>query len=427
MDIPTNPNKVYRGEGWRSMGDWLGTGAIASQSLRYRRFEEARAFARSLGLRSGVEWHAFCQTDMKPHDIPAKPERTYRNEGWVGMADWLGTGRVSPRLRTYRSFEEARAFVRSLGMKSEGEWLAFTRSRRLPADIPATPRQKYRGKGWVSMGDWLGTGRVASQALRFRPFGEARDFVHSLGLESGTSWRTYCRRGSLPPDIPAAPWSTYHGKGWVGMGDWLGTRRVATRRRQYRAFQEARAFARSLGLRSAAEWRAFCIGGNLPEDIPAKPERTYHHEGWAGIGDWLASGRISNRQRVFRPFEEARAFARGLRLGSFEEWVAWCAAGSRPPDIPSNPSLAYRNQGWVSMGDWLGTGNVANSLRGYRPFGAARAFARSLGYKSWAEWRAYCKSGLRPQDIPTNPWQTYRSKGWAGMKDWLGADRLTRQ
>ncbi len=37
----------------------------------------------------------------------------------------------------------------------------------------------------------------------------------------------------------------------------------------------------------------------------------------------------------------------------------------------------------------------------------------------------YCKGELsghqpRPDDIPSNPNKTYKDKGWAGIRDWLG-------
>jgi len=27
----------------------------------------------------------------KPQDIPAKPDWVYKEEGWIGLKDWLGT------------------------------------------------------------------------------------------------------------------------------------------------------------------------------------------------------------------------------------------------------------------------------------------------------------------------------------------------
>ena len=75
------------------------------------------------------------------------------------------------------------------------------------------------------------------------------------------------------------------------------------------------------------------------------------------------------------------------------------------------------------MGDWLGTGMIASYLREYRSFKKAREFTRSLSLKSETEWRSYCKSGKKPNDIPSAPHRTYAEVGWAGMADWLGYER----
>jgi hypothetical protein len=81
---------VYAKDGWASYGDWLGTGRIADQLRQYRSFPDARDFARSLNLRSEKQWLQYCKSGKKPVDIPAYPNRTYFNKGWVGYPDWLG-------------------------------------------------------------------------------------------------------------------------------------------------------------------------------------------------------------------------------------------------------------------------------------------------------------------------------------------------
>lgn len=171
-------------EGWAGFGDWLGTGSIGTRSREYLPFKQARAFVRGLGLTSGAQWFAYAQSDEKPHDIPGNPGGTYRDRGWRGMGDWLGTGRVSNHLREYRPFNQARKAVRGLGLKSAAEWFAYTKSGNKPDDIPANPHGTYRERGWAGMGDWLGTGRVANQRREFRPFKQARTFAHALGLKS---------------------------------------------------------------------------------------------------------------------------------------------------------------------------------------------------------------------------------------------------
>ena len=39
------------------------------------------------------------------------------------------------------------------------------------------------------------------------------------------------------------------------------------------------------------------------------------------------------------------------------------------------------------------------------------------------EWKSYCKSGKKPNDVPATPWSTYKNKGWKGLADFLGYDK----
>jgi superfamily II DNA or RNA helicase len=415
-DMPGNPRVRYADAGWAGWGDWLGTGRRRGKG--WRNFKEARAFVHGLNLKSAAEWQDYSKSGKKPDDIPAKPNQTYATSGWAGMGDWLGTGTVAARLRQYGSFKKARAFVRGLGLKSKAEWFDYCRSGKKPDDIPGNPSVRYADAGWAGWGDWFGTGRL--RGAGWRSFKEARNFVHRLGLKSSAEWQDYSKSGKKPDDIPATPNQTYATSGWAGMGDWLGTQRVADRLREYWPFNKARAFVRRLGLKDTDEWREYCKSGKKPDDIPANPNQTYMGKGWAGMGDWLGTGNVAPYLRQFRSFKKARAFVRRLGLKSQAEWFDYCRSGKKPGDIPTNPHNTYADKGWGSLGDWLGTGTVASRMHQYRPFGKARAFARKLHLKSNSEWRDYCKSGRKPDDIPATPERTYADVGWCGYGDWLG-------
>ena len=91
--------------------------------------------------------------------------------------------------------------------------------------------------------------------------------------------------------------------------------------------------------------------------------------------------RASGPRWEFRPYRQAAVFVQSLRLRSQKEWKEYCKGtlfgrGRRPDDIPAAPDLVYRNEGWRSWGDWLGTGTEATQLRRYREFAAAREFVR---------------------------------------------------
>src|SRR5262249_50808091 len=144
----------------------------------------------------------------------------------------------------------------------------------------------------------------------------------------------------------------------------------------WRPFEDARAFVRDLGLKSAVEWTDYCKSGKKPDDIPSSPEYIFADAGWAGWGDWLGTGTVSLHFRKYRSFKKARAFARGLGLKSWSEWRNFCKSGNRPDDIPNAPHMLYAEEGWAGMGDWLGT---ANRRGGWLPWKKARAFVPRLG------------------------------------------------
>jgi hypothetical protein len=125
---------------------------------------------------------------------------------------------------------------------------------------------------------------------------------------------------------------------------------------------------------------------------------------------------------------------RELGLKNHAEWLAYCRGErsdlpAKPANLPASPYGVYgsefRERGGI--GAWLGTNNVAQQLRRYRPYNAALRFVHRLGLKSKTEWLAYCRGERKdlppkPADIPAGPAHLYgdvfRKRG--GMGAWLG-------
>jgi hypothetical protein len=105
---------------------------------------------------------------------------------------------------TFRPFPEAREYVRSLRLKSKSAWYNRYRSGEKRHDIPTRPDVAYK-REWISWSDWLGTEFIATHNRTYRPFEEARKFVHSLGLKDRHEWYEYCKSGKKPIDIPSKP------------------------------------------------------------------------------------------------------------------------------------------------------------------------------------------------------------------------------
>src|SRR5262249_44143807 len=148
----------------------------------WRPFQDARAFVQALRLKSSAEWDAYCKSGKKPPDIPTNPNSAYALDGWIRMGDWLGTGTIATHLREYLPFEEARIYARELGLKSQAEWDDLARSGKLRADVPRAPHMGYADQGWISWGDWLGSGRIATYKVAYGHFDQARAFAWGFAL-----------------------------------------------------------------------------------------------------------------------------------------------------------------------------------------------------------------------------------------------------
>ncbi|NUN63609.1 hypothetical protein HCU40_02345 [Pseudanabaena biceps] len=335
--------------------------------INWRPFEEARAFVHEIKLKNRGDWKTWTKSEAKPDDIPFNPAGVYKDKGWVSWGDWLGTGTIAVFNRNYQSFEEARTFVRQLQLKNAKEFFAWTKSNAKPDDIPANPAGVYKDKGWINWGDWLGTGTIAAYNRVYQSFEEARTFAHQLQLKNKEEWFTWSKTDQRPEDIPVDPFGVYKDQGWISWGDWLNTGSVASFNRVYLPFEEARTFARNLQLKNIKEWVFWTQGETRPENIPVTPDNIYKDDGWISWGDWLGTGTIAAYNRIYRPFEEARAFVRQLQLKDTNEWFAWSKTELKPENIPANPSGVYKNEGWLGWGNWLGVINLwtPNAILGF--------------------------------------------------------------
>lgn len=252
------------------------------------------------------------------------------------------------------SFEEAREFARSLKFKTQNDWFQYVKTNEKPQDIPACPNEAYRVKGWVSWGDFLGTGRIASQNYKCKSFEEAREFVRTLGFKNNKEWRAWSKSDARLHDIPTGPDKRYKDEGWISWGYFLGNNNIGSTQREFRKFDEAKTFVRNVGFASRIEWEKWLNSDERPIDIPSNPSKAYKNE-WNGWGDFLGTGVVAHTKKQFKPFVEARIFARQLSLKSKNEWDEWTKQGTRPADIPTEPSRTYKNKGWLNWKDWLGT------------------------------------------------------------------------
>jgi hypothetical protein len=165
-DIPGNPARTYRDDGWVSWPDWLGNG---KERVAWRSFTEGRTFVRGLELKSQERWEVWSKSGQRPSDIPSSPQRTYRDDGWISWPDWLGNGNGGTARNSMLPFAVGRAYARKLELKGERGWKEWSKSGQRPSDIPGNPNKVYRDDGWISWPDWLGNAMEAQHTTACSP------------------------------------------------------------------------------------------------------------------------------------------------------------------------------------------------------------------------------------------------------------------
>jgi hypothetical protein len=192
------------------------------------------------------------------------PPTIYKKIGeWTDWSDFLGSDYVDPNNIEFLPWAEAREFARGLGLKSEADWSRCCESGKKPIHIPKYPADFYKKTGeWTSWGDFLGTDYTHPRDIEFAPWPRAREFARGLGLEGKADWSRYCESGKKPQDIPRNP-AHYYKKTeeWTDWGDFLGTGNIRPGDIEYVPWQEAKEFARGLGLEGKADWISYCRSG----------------------------------------------------------------------------------------------------------------------------------------------------------------------
>ncbi len=248
INIPANPEQVYKHQGWKDWHDWLGVGdeIIRSRNqssdhnlmnnlwatdarLKWMNFFEARQIVWEYGFKYQEEWKLFTEGKFParkalPGNIPENPDQVYRFVGWKGWKDWL----ISPDNRIeYTEFYTARDFVRSNRIPDKGSWRDFLQQKsgltgNYHMKLPVRPHLEYSQSGWKSWEDWLGT------EIAYHDFKSTRNYIRSLKLRNKKDWNDFIHghlthKPKRTENIFAYPEIAYRYEGWSGWEDWLGT------------------------------------------------------------------------------------------------------------------------------------------------------------------------------------------------------------
>lgn len=311
-------------------------------------------------------------------------------------------------------FEEARKIVRSKGIRTIKDYLLFVQKQSF--NLPSQPRDIY-GELWSGWRDWLGTKRTVVSIRQFLPFEDARTIVRSKGLKTIKEYHIFIKKQNL--NLPHDPQKIYREQ-WISFYDWFGKKK-----KKSLSFNEAREIAQreiqKHNINSVEKWYDYCKSDKKSKYLTVRPDKIYKGSGWIDWFDWFGKDHRSPMKKDFLPFSEAliivRQDAQKYNLNDGNDWTTYKKT-YRPPNIPSSPWITYKDNGWVSMGHWLGRELLFFS----DAFLAIEDDIKKYNIDTGEKFSEYVRNGFGPKNIPIHPDMTYKNKGWISWRHWLRTD-----
>ena len=447
-NFPGRPDQTYKDE-WTNWKDFLGT---KSNKEEWMSFQNAKTFIQSQGIQTSTEFKAWSTSGERPKNFPSNPETTYKDE-WTNWNDFLGT--------EWMSFQDAKTFIQSEDIQTSREFQAWSKTEKRPQNFPSRPDKTYKDE-WTDWDDFLGTGNISTKKRKWMSFQEAKDFIQRQSLQtssidvnnpfadifiqnqsitSQSKFNAWKRAGKRPKNFPSRPETTYKDE-WTDWDDFLGTGNISTKKRKWMSFQEAKDFIQRQSLQtssidvnnpfsdifiqnqsitSQSKFNAWKRAGKRPKNFPSRPEKFYKDE-WTSWGDFLGTENISSKQKKWMSFQNAKTFIQSQGITNESDFQAWKRAGKRPKNFPSAPWQVYKDE-WISLGDFLGTDNIAPKKREWMSFQDAKTFIQSQGITNESDFQAWKRAGKRPKNFPSVPQKTYKDE-WISWGDFLGTDNI---
>lgn len=459
VDIPSAPNLVYKGQGWSGYKDFLGFDLASSKRLEaldsrparigsvspvrrgqkkvWRCFDDAREWARSRKFANVGEFHAASKAGLLPKDIPSHPNITYKDFGWVGMSDFLGID------NSYWPFESARAWAHA--QRDAGnvffakDWARLRAGGVIPARIPGNPNKVYAGKGWISWEDFLGKTDNRRSKLERRIAAVLSNFTKvshghvALTKSDGRKKRVdiYLPEINTVIEVDGCYW--HCGTQQKDIADTKGLTdagyRVVRIREQSTGYQLP-LINSELDLALSSKLR-----------VEDKVSLIIEHLARINVLPTISIENINNLIAIsvaptgyspapWLPFGRAREIARSLGLSSKVAWNRFIDSEvfseSRFERMPKAPWAVYPE--WISMGDWLGTDNLAPSDYLFVTYEQAKRLVQTMFPvpRTESQWRKAIKAGSIPDGVPLNPYGHY-GKAFLGWGDFLGTGNKKHQ
>ncbi len=259
-------------------------------------------------------------------------------------------------------------------------------------------------------------------AVNFKSYEDSKKYVMKNNIRFQSQYYKLKNENKIPKDMPRNPHQVYYNE-WIDWGNFLGTGRVHNMRKKFYSFKEARKIVRLQNINMVKDYFLFHKTFKERDLLPFLPNRTYKNKGWISWADFLGSKIISNKEKSknYLTYEKAKKIIKKFKFNSLNDYREFYKNGKLPKGFPGFPSRRIYGKDWVSTGDFLGHGRVADQFKKdvFVSFNEAKRIIKKFNLKVYGDFMRLNKNKTKPNEIPAAP-QYYYKKEWISWSDFLG-------
>ena len=163
---------------------------------------------------------------------------------------------------------------------------------------------------------------------------------------------------------------------------------------------------------SEKKWREyFKLNNHL--NIPKRPDFVFKNNGWVSWGNFFNTKNIKSNKHAIS-YNDLKKIAHKNKFDNIRNWYVY----ARTNNLPVNPQLTYKNNGWISWDDFLGSTYTRVKNEIFYSYDECKKILSRYHLNS-TTFNEYIKLN-KPTGIPKNPSTYFRRRGvWLGWKDFL--------
>jgi len=184
------------------------------------------------------------------------------------------------------------------------------------------------------------------------------------------------------------------------------------------SYNDCKSIVLDLNIKSRNDW--INNKDNLPKNIPKSPAE-YFGSDWISWGDFLSTNKVHDNliKNNYLTYIDAKEWIikNLIPIKSRSYWKLKVNNNEIPNFIPNRPERFYKSRGWISWGDFLSNGRIANQNKKLLSYNEAKELINNLNISTLKQYKIIQSEYLNI--LPVHPHLTYKNKGYKNYEEFF--------